>query len=129
MNSYKAYASFLIMEFSSNPVLASQKLQIRLQRPTITAEISFMLSVTKFFVPGFVLSGAQPIPFQSLDLQLGPEAYKAEDDLWLCPETRLLADSHGASSYTYDGQVKKQSTIPWGAVWPPCHVASPCAIC
>ena len=105
VNSYKACASFLIMEFSSNPVLASQKLQIRLQRPTITAEISFMLAVTKFFVPSFALSGAQPIPFQSLDLQLSSEAFTADDDLWLCPETRLLADSIDASTFNYDGQV------------------------
>ena len=105
VNSYKACASFLIMEFSSNPVLASQKLQIRLQRPTITAEISFMLAVTKFFVPSFALSGAQPIPFQSLDLQLGSETFMADDDLWLCPETRLLADSISTDTFNYEGQV------------------------
>ena len=105
INAYKACASFLIMEFSSNPVLAAQKLQVRLQRPTITAEISFMLAVTKFFVPTFALSGAQPVPFQSLDLRLGKEPFKASDDLWLCPETRLLADSVSTSTFTYDGQV------------------------
>lgn len=116
VNSYKACASFLIMEFQSNPVLASQKLQVRLQRPTITAEISFMLAVTKFFVPTFALSGAQPIPFQSLDLLLGEETFKAEDDLWLCPETRLLADSIGTQTFTYDGQVR---LCLWEA-WKPC---------
>lgn len=105
VDSQSACASFLIMEFRTNPVLASQKLQLRLQRPTITAEISFMLAVTKFFVPNLALSGAKPIPFQTLDLQLGGETFKADDDLWLCPETRLLADAVDTESYTYDGQV------------------------
>lgn len=105
INSYKSCASFLTMEFRNNPVLASQRLKIRLQRPTVTAEVSFMLSVTKFFVPDFALNGAKPISFQSLDLRLGPETYKAEEDLWLCPETRLLADSVDAKVFTYDGQV------------------------
>ena len=30
--------------------------------------------------------------------------YKAEADLWLCPQTRLLADSPDATDFVYDGQ-------------------------
>ena len=44
--------------------------QMRLQRPTVSAEMSFMLAVTKFFVPGFALGGITPTPFQSYDLIL-----------------------------------------------------------
>ena len=46
------------------------QIQARLQRPTVVAEVGFMLSVTKFFVPGFAMSGITPTPFESTDLVL-----------------------------------------------------------
>ena len=94
------------MEFETNPVLVSQTLQIRLQRPTITAEIGFMLAVTKFFVPTLPLSEAEPRPFHTLDILLDGQLYSADEDLWLCPECRLIADDLTASVYKFDGQVK-----------------------
>lgn len=36
----------------------------------MVAEVGFMLSVAKFFVPGFAMSGLVPIPFESNDLVL-----------------------------------------------------------
>lgn len=51
------------------PVLFAQ-VQLRLQRPTVVAEIGFMLSVTKFFVPGVTMSGVTPTPFESNDVVL-----------------------------------------------------------
>lgn len=44
--------------------------QVRLQRPTVSAEMSFMLAVTSFFVPGFALGGITPAPFTTYDLLL-----------------------------------------------------------
>ena len=105
MENYGARACFLTMAFESDPALARQKLQLRLQRPTITGEVSFMLAVTKFFVPGFALSGAKPIPFRTHDLRLAAAEFKAEADLWLSPEMRLLADAPSLDDYIYDGQV------------------------
>lgn len=64
-----------------------------------------MLAVAKFFVPGLALSGAKPIPFQSFDLRLEEAEHKAEGDMWLCPETRLLADALDLDTFVYDGQV------------------------
>lgn len=51
------------------PLLCVQ-VQVRLQRPTVVAEIGFMLSVTKFFVPGVTMSGITPTPFESNDVVL-----------------------------------------------------------
>ena len=45
-------------------------LQITLQRPTVVAEIGFLLAVTKFFVPTMAISGVSPIPFASQDIYL-----------------------------------------------------------
>ena len=70
-----------------------------------------MLAVTKFFVPGLALSGAKPIPFQSLDMRLEGAEHAAEEDLWLCPETRLLADAIDQDSFVYDGQVGSLSWV------------------
>lgn len=100
------------MELETNPALVSQTLQVRLQRPTITAELSFMLAVTKFFVPSFALSGAKPIPFQTFDVQLDSGLLEADQDLWLCPESRLIADSLTIREYTYDGKVCAPVTRP-----------------
>lgn len=57
---------FLWQAFASFDV----QIQVRLQRPTVVAEVGFMLSVTKFFVPGFAMSGITPTPFESTDLVL-----------------------------------------------------------
>ena len=46
------------------------QIQLRLQRPTVVAEIGFMLAVTKFFVPGVTMSGVTPTPFESNDVVL-----------------------------------------------------------
>ncbi len=46
------------------------RLQVTLQRPTVVAEIGFLLAVTKFFVPTMAISGVSPIPFISQDIYL-----------------------------------------------------------
>lgn len=51
------------------------QIQVRLQRPTVVAEVGFMLSVAKFFVPGFAMSGLVPIPFESNDVVLGSKSW------------------------------------------------------
>ena len=43
---------------------------MRLQRPTVSAEMSFLLAVLKFYVPSAASSGATPIPFHSEDVLL-----------------------------------------------------------
>ena len=60
----------LLLCLQAQPRVAQQKLTLRLQRPTVVAEVSFMLAVTKFFVPGFAMSGVTPIPFTTSDLLL-----------------------------------------------------------
>ncbi len=44
--------------------------QVRLQRPTVSAEVSFLLEVAAFFVPGLALGGGKSAPFRSRDLLL-----------------------------------------------------------
>ncbi|KAK9815130.1 hypothetical protein WJX73_008307 [Symbiochloris irregularis] len=96
-------ASLLTLQYAAEADLARQKIEVRLQRPTVSAEMSFMLAVTSFFVPGFALGGITPSPFQSYDLLLTGD-HKAEGDLWLCPEVRLLADSPSTpDNIVYDG--------------------------
>ncbi len=51
-------------------IVCCVQIQVRLQRPTVVAEVGFMLSVTKFFVPGFAMSGLSPTPFESNDVVL-----------------------------------------------------------
>ena len=45
-------------------------MQIRLQRPTISAEMSFLLAVMKFYIPDFAIASVTPIPFQTQDVLL-----------------------------------------------------------
>ena len=45
-------------------------MQVRLQRPTISAEMSFLLAVMKFYVPDFAIASVTPIPFQTQDVLL-----------------------------------------------------------
>ena len=44
--------------------------QVRLQRPTVSAEMSFLLEVVTFFVPNLALDGAKTAPFRTHDLLL-----------------------------------------------------------
>ena len=44
--------------------------QVRLQRPTVSAEMSFLLDVVTFFVPNLALDGAKTAPFRTHDLLL-----------------------------------------------------------
>lgn len=62
--------TFLTLQYEAHDRMAQQKLQVRLQRPTVVGEIGFMLAVTKFYVPDFKLSGVTPIPFKSGDVLL-----------------------------------------------------------
>jgi hypothetical protein len=48
----------------------SLAMQVRLQRPTISAEMSFLLAVMKFYVPDFAIASVTPIPFQTQDVLL-----------------------------------------------------------
>ncbi|KAK9834254.1 hypothetical protein WJX81_000411 [Elliptochloris bilobata] len=96
-------ASFLAIEWHGAAGMAKQKLQVRLQRPTVSAEMSFLLEVITFLVPNLALDGAKTAPFRMHDLLLTGPVHKAESDLWLSPETRLLADAPGCDSFEYDG--------------------------
>ncbi|KAK9864527.1 hypothetical protein WJX84_002714 [Apatococcus fuscideae] len=62
--------SFMMLEFEQHPAKALQNIRITLQRPTVVAEIGFLLAVTKFFVPTMAISGVSPIPFVSQDIYL-----------------------------------------------------------
>ena len=44
--------------------------QVRLQRPTVTAEMSLMLAIAKFFIAGFSLGSSTPTAFHTSDLLL-----------------------------------------------------------
>ena len=44
--------------------------QVRMQRPTVSAEMSLMLAIAKFFIAGFTLGGVTPTAFHSNDLLL-----------------------------------------------------------
>ena len=48
--------SFLTLQFMQQPDRQA-RLAVRLQRPTIVAEVSFILAVTKFVYPSFAVSG------------------------------------------------------------------------
>lgn len=44
--------------------------QVRLQKPTISAEMSFLLAVVKFYLPYFAIGSITPVPFQTQDILL-----------------------------------------------------------
>ena len=50
--------------------MRSCTMQLRLQRPTISAEMSFLLAVMKFYIPDFAIASVTPIPFQTQDVLL-----------------------------------------------------------
>ena len=50
--------------------MRSCAMQVRLQRPTISAEMSFLLAVMKFYIPDFAIASVTPIPFQTQDVLL-----------------------------------------------------------
>ena len=52
------------------PDTRSCTVQVRLQRPTISAEMSFLLAVMKFYIPDFAIASVTPIPFQTQDVLL-----------------------------------------------------------
>eukprot|EP00884_Botryococcus_braunii_P010315 jgi/Botrbrau1/19285/Bobra.0073s0028.1 len=95
--------TFLVLEWSVDRGFFNQSLQLRLQRPTISAEMSLLLAITKFYVPSFFLTGVAPIPFHSEDILLTDAEHHATGDVWLCPETRILADAPGVDDYVYEG--------------------------
>ena len=81
------------------------QIQLRLQKPTVVAEVGFMLAVTKFFVPGFTMSGNTPTPFESNDIVLEGELATSADlscqQLWFTFETAL----NHAPSFMHEGTV------------------------
>ena len=57
-------------------------MQVRLQRPTISAEISFLLAVMKFYLTDFAIASVTPIPFQTQDVLLtGKQLFWSADML------------------------------------------------
>lgn len=108
-------------EPSGKPTLCVQ-VQVRLQRPTVVAEIGFMLSVTKFFVPGVTMSGVTPTPFESNDVVL--EGMCANPDV---PEAYSLLL---AGNYTnvFSGSVQHLARMPAlhrhdiSIRWHSCHI-------
>ena len=47
--------SFLTLQYDQQPLL--RRLALRMQRPTVVAEVGFILAVAKFALPDFALSG------------------------------------------------------------------------
>ncbi len=47
--------SFFTLQFDQQPLL--RRLALRMQRPTVVAEVGFILAVAKFALPDFALSG------------------------------------------------------------------------
>ena len=47
--------SFCTLQFTREP--GASRLAVRLQRPTVVAEVSFILAVAKFAYPSFTVSG------------------------------------------------------------------------
>ncbi len=95
----------MVLGYESDPAAASQTIKLRLQRPTVTAETGFLLEVAEFFVPSLLLRRSQPIPFRSGDIRLTATPHCAQQDLWLSPQLRLLADAPGIDEFVYDGAV------------------------
>lgn len=60
----------------SGPGMRSCTMQVRLQRPTISAEMSFLLAVMKFYIPDFAIASVTPIPFQTQDVLLSGQHNK-----------------------------------------------------
>ncbi len=52
--------SFLTLQFDQQPLL--RRLALRMQRPTVVAEVGFILAVAKFALPDFALSGGVHAP-------------------------------------------------------------------
>ena len=50
--------------------MCSCTMQVRLQRPTISAEMSFLLAVMKFYIPDFAIASVTPVPFRTQDVLL-----------------------------------------------------------
>lgn len=97
-------ASFLMLQWDASPGMASQNLGIILQKPLFVAELSFLLSVTRFVIPTFSFVKSDPIPFATYDMLLkNKESFVATDDAWLSPASRLCADSPGVVYCEYDG--------------------------
>eukprot|EP00798_Chlamydomonas_sp_ICE-L_P025166 gene25166-10797_t len=97
----------------------TQALRMRMQKPTMVVDLRFFMTVLNFVAPqpmlqGAVLRkfssrelflgpGAVPREFSSRELFLGPEPYQMDEDLWLSPEFRVLADAPGTSHFLLDG--------------------------
>lgn len=58
------------MQWTASPGMARQSLGIKLQKPTFVVELSFLLGVARFFVPGFSFASNTPIPYRSCDVLL-----------------------------------------------------------
>ncbi|KAL6745679.1 hypothetical protein V8C86DRAFT_3150873 [Haematococcus lacustris] len=101
--------SLMVLEYRTVPPAEAlgrgsySGLRARLQQPTLVLDTAFLLSLMAWVAPGTALTGSVPQPFESRELVLGPEPYRAQGDLWLSPEVRLLADSPGLTHATYDG--------------------------
>eukprot|EP00892_Ulva_mutabilis_P007576 jgi/Ulvmu1/5190/UM021_0207.1 len=93
--------SLLTLEYSLDP-RGGQDIVVRLQRPTLVAEVDFLIAALKFVVPSLTLS-AEPVPYAMRDTHLTEAVLVAEDHLWLSPTNRLLADDISHSIYVYDG--------------------------
>ncbi len=106
-------ASLLMLQWDASPGMTSQKLGIVLQKPLFVAELSFLLSVTRFVMPTFSFVKSSPIPFATHDILLkNKETFVAVDDAWLSPASRLLADAPGVSYCEYDGTEEHSLVLP-----------------
>lgn len=59
-------------------VKGGQALRMRLQQPTLVLDLAFLLPLLGFVAPQAALQGAQPQPWRSFDLVLGPTPHAAQ---------------------------------------------------
>jgi hypothetical protein len=100
--------------------------QVRLQRPTVVAEVGFILAVTKFVLPSFSLSGVRPVPFSSSDVLLQgvpsglrpfaclPVSPSPRHALSVCLSVCLSALRHGLPCRRGDGNAGSHGGHPAG---------------
>lgn len=68
--------SLLTLEYRLDP-RGGQDIVVRLQRPTLVAEVDFIIASLKFVVPSLVLGG-EPVPYTLRDTQCAPSGSSAD---------------------------------------------------
>ena len=72
------------LQWSASPGLVNQALAITLQKPLLVAELSFLLALTKWVVPGFSFGNNSPIAYATHDILLSGQW---PGTLWESPDS------------------------------------------